>query len=645
MIKRYRIGNPINTESVIKEVPIEAGDLFGFSFDKETLTYKKFITKNTVIYGLGETTRGINKRGFKYVSYCADDPNHTEDKNSLYAAQNFFILDDGKEPVAYYFDFPGEITFDMGFTELNTVSVTLSELNFDLYVITGPDKKTLVREFRGIIGQSYIAPKWAFGYGQSRWSYFTADEVREVVKKYREAGIPIDSVYLDIDYLDDYKDFTVSETAFPDFDNFVKEMKEEGIHLVPIIDAAVKVKEGYDVCEEGLEKGYFCKDKDGNAFTAAVWPGQSYLPDFLNKDARKWFGDKYKFLLDKGIEGFWNDMNEPAIFYSKERLDKTFEKVEEYKSKNLDIDTFFELTGLFPSLSNNREDYRSFFHNMDGEMVCHDRVHNLYGYNMTRSASEAFARIVPDKKILMFSRSSYIGLHRYGGIWTGDNKSWWSHLLLNVQQLPALNMCGFLYSGADTGGFGADCSKDLMMRWLSVSMFTPLFRNHAAKGTRRQELYEFGDIKEMRELIKLRYALIPYLYSEYLKAVKNNDCLFMPLSFEYKDGRVNEIEDQLLVGESIMIAPVTKQNATGRYAYLPEDMKLIRFRGPKNYDEEILEAGDHYVKADLNEVLVFIRPGHSLPLCDSAEYVEKLDYSTIRFLDYKCRKPYEIVEE
>jgi len=636
MIKKFRLGNPINTESVVKDIPIEEGNLEGFSFDSEKLSFKKFINPKTVIYGLGETTRGINKRGFVYKSFCSDDPNHDEDKQSLYGAQNFFIIDDGNKAAGYYFDFPGIITFDMGFTELNTVEITLSYGDADIYLVTGESKTSIVKQFRELIGQSYIPPKWAFGYGQSRWSYFTSDEVREVYAKYKEAGIPLEMIYLDIDYMERYKDFTISKEAFPDFEELVSDMAKENVHLVPIIDAGVKIEKDYDVYEEGVKNNYFCKKDNGEDLVAAVWPGQSHLPDFLNKETREWFGNRYKFLIDKGIDGFWNDMNEPAIFYTKDHLEEVFEKVNDYRGKNLDVDSFFEFTGMFYSISNNMEDYRRFYHNMDGKKINHEKVHNLYGYNMTRAAGEAFERISPDKRILMFSRSSYVGMHRYGGIWTGDNKSWWSHLLLNVQQLPALNMCGFMYVGADTGGFGSHASKDLMLRWLAVSMFTPLFRNHAAKGTRRQELYEFGDSKDFKELIKLRYALIPYLYSEYMKAVKNNDMMFKPLSFEYSDSRVNEIEDELLVGESIMIAPVTKQNATGRYVYLPEDMKLIRFRGPKNYDEEILEKGDHYVKAETNEVLVFIRPGHELPLAEAAMSVEEIDYSTIRYLSYKA---------
>ncbi len=647
MIKRYKLGNPFDTESVVKDLPVETGLPKGLNFDEKTSSFSRSMNSKTVIYGLGETTRGINKRGFKYRSFCSDDPNHDEDKESLYAAQNFFIIDDGNSFVGYYFDTPGIIYFDFGYTEINTMTVSFEEPNAYIYEITGESNLLIVKEFRGLIGRSYIPPKWAFGFGQSRWGYENEADVRHVYESYEKAGIPLDSIYMDIDYMERYKDFTIDETKFPKFEDFNKEMLDNGIHLVPIIDAGVKIEEGYSVYEEGVKNGYFVKKADGNMLVAAVWPGRSALPDFLNEEAREWFGNKYKFLLDKGIEGFWNDMNEPAIFYTEDHLNEVFDALDHYKGMNLDATTFFEMEFMIGSVANNMEDYKRFYHNTKQGLVRHDRVHNIYGFNMTRAAGEAFERLCPEKRILMFSRSSYIGMHRYGGIWTGDNKSYWGHLIMNVKQLPALNMCGFIYSGADTGGFGSNTTRDLMLRWLAVSIFTPLFRNHAARGTREQELYNLGDTKDFKGLVELRYSLIPYIYSEFMKAVLNDDMYFRPLAFEYTtDERAREIEDELLVGESLLIAPVTTQNVSGRMVYLPEDMKLIRFRSPEDYDEEIIEKGDHYVKADLNEVLVFLRPGHAFPFAKPAKRVKDIDYSTIKYFTYKAKETdYELYND
>ena len=532
-IRKYVFGNPLRTGAVVMDIDTMSGSPEGFTVNNGSKELTMKLSKETYVYGLGETVRGINKRGWIYRSNNTDEPHHEEGKNSLYGSHNFFIVDDGKSCQGFFVDHPGFVEFDIGYTDKDLFTIRFNDFDADFYVIKGGDPKEIVKVFRELIGKSYMPPVWAFGYGQSRWGYKTADDIREVNNRYKELGIPLDMIYMDIDYMQDFKDFTVNPERFPDFEDFVKEMKDEGIRLIPIIDAGVKIEKGYDVYDEGVAGDYFCKKEDGTDLVAAVWPGKVHFPDFLNTKAREWFGDKYRVLTDAGIEGFWNDMNEPAIFYTEDHLKEVFGGIKEMENKELDIWGFFQFRGLIDGIANNPEDYRRFFHDFDGVKVRHDKVHNLYGFYMTRAAGEAFERIAPGKKILMFSRASYIGMHRYSGVWTGDNMSWWSHLALNIRQMPSLNMAGFIYSGADTGGFGCDCTEDLMMRWIEFSIFTPLFRNHSALGTREQELYQFKDSDSFKNLVELRYALIPYIYQEFKKAVETGSMYFRPLFFDY----------------------------------------------------------------------------------------------------------------
>jgi alpha-glucosidase len=607
MISKYTFGKPFNTNAVIKDLPVSTDFPAYLTLSKDLTSFSTDLSKDDVIYGLGESVRGINKRGYRYISNCSDDFSHTEDKSSLYAAHNFIIVD-GATKYGIFVDYPSKVYFDLGYTDPDVMTVSVEEVGHDVYVIEGNSVMDIIKEFRGLIGESYIAPYWAFGYQQSRWGYNSADDIRAVVKGYRSNNIPLESVFVDIDYMDNYKDFTINEETFPKFNEFVKEMQAENIHLVPIIDAAVKLEEGYSVYEEGVANNYFCKDEDGNDFVTAVWPGLSVLPDFLNPEARDWFGMKYEVLTSMGIDGFWNDMNEPALFYSEKNLKKTMSELQKYANMKLTLSDLWSFKDMVNGLANSPEDYRSFYHNVDGEMVRHDKVHNIYGYNMTVSAADAFKKLEPDKRFLMISRASYIGMHRYSGIWTGDNSSWWAHIELLMHQLPNINMCGFLYTGADTGGFNQNTTEDHMMRFMELSLFTPLMRNHAALGTRDQELYRFKDIDSFRNIVNLRYGFIPYLYSEYLKAVKNNTLMFTPMGIAFpEDKTARHIEDQLMVGDSIMIAPVYKQNAVGRYVYLPEDMTMIRFRSLTDRDVVPMSAGHHYVDVALNEVLVFVR--------------------------------------
>ena len=665
MVKKYVYGRPfetyavVNAENVSDAAESEKREFFreadmkkalepygGITWDEPedgndapAMQYRVRMSDGDVVYGLGENVRGINKRGWVYESKCSDDPNHTESKRSLYGAHNFIIIADADNPAAskgLFIDYPGRVIFDIGYLDKNELVITVCSGNFTAYVVSpamdSADSSdnhlySIVRQFRHIIGKSYVPPRWAFGYQQCRWSYMSADEVCGVVDSYRKRNIPIDAVYLDIDYMERYKDFTVNKETFPDFADFVKKMWEKHIHLVPIIDAGVKIEDGYDTYEEGRKNGYFCKEADGEDFVAGVWPGRVHFPDVLNEDARRWFGHGYKVLLDAGIDGFWNDMNEPAIFYSEKHLKEVFDKIDDYKGKNLDIQSFFEFKGMVEGVANNLGDYERFYHRAtqpDGEAVVrHDHVHNLYGFNMTRAASESFKELAPDKDILMFSRASYIGMHRYGGIWTGDNHAWWSHILLSLKMLPSLNMCGFMYVGSDVGGFNDNTTEELLMRWMGLAVFVPLMRNHAAAGTRYQELYRFTDTDTFKNIVTMRYALIPYLWEAYRKAVEQDTLMYRPLGFEHPEDRVAvATEDQLYVGEDIMICPVYTQNAVGRYVYLPEPMTMVRMKSADEYELEKYEAGHYFVEIPAQEIVFFIRDGHRIPLYKSAEYTE-----------------------
>ena len=624
MIRKYIIGNPFNTEAVVAKIDACDGSVLYF----ETVApgeYSLTLADNDIVYGLGEQIRGINKRGWEYVNWNYDNPNHQEDTHSLYGSHNFIVVS-GEKTFGAFFDFPGRMIFDIGYTKRDVMTVKADRPDLTIYIIEGESIRDIVRQFREIIGQSYVAPLWAFGYGQSRWGYKDEKDIREVADKYQEAGVPLDSIYMDIDYMDSYKDFTVEKSRFEDLKALADDMRARDIHLVPIIDAGVKIEPGYDVYDEGVANNYFCKNAEGGDFVGAVWPGKVHFPDFMNPKARDWFGKKYATLTSLGIDGFWNDMNEPANFYTEDNLEMVLDRAAQLRGVNVGIQEFFEFGGMVGGLNGNATDYEKFYHNVDGKMVKHSEIHNLYGMNMTRAANEALCEINPEKRTLFFSRSSYIGAHRYGGIWQGDNKSWWSHILQGMQQLPALNMAGFMFVGSDTGGFGSDTTQDLMMRWLQFAIFTPLMRNHSALGTRMQELYRFDNLEDLTQMIKIRYSLVPYLYSEYLKAIKNNDMMFRPLAFDFSDDAdACNVEDQLLIGDELMIAPIYKQNANGRYVYLPEEgMTMVRMRTSTDYDVQTMSKGHQYVHASLNELVFFIRSDKAIPFYEPAQSTAKL---------------------
>ena len=627
MIQRFSFGHPFPTQSVVLSLPAESGPVPFLTPDDSG--WQLTLSEQAAVYGLGEMPRGINKRGWHYITNNTDESRHSEDKLSFYGAHNFLLVRDGSTCFGLFVDFPGKVYYDIGYTRHDLFSFHTETPDYDLYLLSGGNENAICKEFRTLIGRSYIPPRWAFGLAQSRWGYKTEEDVREVARQYKEHDLPLDMICMDIEYMQDYADFTVNKERFPDLTKLSADLKAQGIRLVPIIDAGVRVDPNDSTCTEGLEKGYFCKKADGTPFVAAVWPGKAYFADFLRPEVREWFGHKYKALTDCGIEGFWNDMNEPSLFYSPERLRAFLNDMAALREKdNIEQEEFFlRVVGGAMGLMNSPADYASFYHEVDGQKVRHDQVHNLYGGSMTRAAGEAFADLRPGQRTLLYSRSSFIGSHRYGGIWLGDNNSSWAQLLANIQMMPSVQMCGFLYSGADLCGFSSDTTPDLALRWLEFGLLTPLMRNHSAVGTRMQEYYRFPEVlPAVRNMIRLRYALLPYLYSEFMKAALENTSYFRPLAFDYPDDPdAREVEDQLLLGEGLMAAPVYAQNAHGRHVYLPESMKLLRLRAVDDYDEEILPAGHHYIRCALDEMLLFLRPGHIVPVAQPANNTSELD--------------------
>ena len=631
MIQRFSFGHPFPTQSVVLTLPAESGPVPFLTPDSTGWRFP--LSEQAAVYGLGEMPRGINKRGWHYITNNTDESRHSEDKLSFYGAHNFLLVRDGSTCFGLFVDFPGKVYYDIGYTRHDLFSFHTETPDYDLYLLSGKNENAVCKEFRTLIGRSYIPPKWAFGLAQSRWGYKTEEDVREVARQYKEHDLPLDMICMDIEYMQDYADFTVNKERFPDLTKLSADLKAQGIRLVPIIDAGVRIDPNDPTCTEGLEKGYFCKKADGTPFVAAVWPGKAYFADFLRPEVREWFGHKYKALTDCGIEGFWNDMNEPSLFYSPERLRAFLNDMAALREKdNIEQEEFFpRVVGGAMGLMNSPADYASFYHEVDGRKVRHDQVHNLYGGSMTRAAGEAFADLCPGQRTLLYSRSSFIGSHRYGGIWLGDNNSSWAQLLANIQMMPSVQMCGFLYSGADLCGFSSDTTPDLALRWLEFGLLTPLMRNHSAVGTRMQEYYRFPEVlPAVRNMIRLRYALLPYLYSEFMKAALENTSYFRPLAFDYPDDPdAREVEDQLLLGEGLMAAPIYVQNAHGRHVYLPEPMKLLRLRAVDDYDEEILPAGHHYIRCALDEVLLFLRPGHIVPVAQPANSTSELDDASL----------------
>lgn len=623
MLQKIVFGKPFQTDAITaKTVCADTVSHFHVMGRGKEMIFTYPLDNEDIVYGLGETMGRVNKRGGRYISFNTDTADHTDSNPSLYASHNLLIVD-GREHFGVFFDTPSKVTFEIDYQGSGEIKVVCETRDLNVYQTEGENSYAIVRAFLRAIGQAYLPPLWAFGYGQSRFGYACEQDFREVAEKHKQAGIPLDYICMDIDYMDRFIDFTVNKKNFPDLKGLAEDLKGEGIRLVPIVDAGVKIEPGNETYESGVRGGHFCRNREGGYFGAGVWPGMTHFPDFLNEKTRAWFGEQYRFYTERGIEGFWNDMNEPAMFYS--------QYTKGIKQLNFLLDILWGNRRQEKKKREMLRDYKSFFHSVDGKRIRHYDVHNIYGYFMTRATAQGLDKLL-DHRYLLFSRSSYIGAGRYGGVWTGDNSSCWEHLLLNLRHMPSLNMCGFLYSGADTGGFMGNTNRELLLRWLAVSVFTPLMRNHTGNFTANQEAYQFGDTEDFRGIIALRYRLLPYIYSEYMKAALTGDMYIKPLAFGYPhDERAKGIEDQLLVGGSIMMTPIIRQGETKRKVYLPEAMTQVRYDG-HSFHCTPMESGVHTIEVKPHEVVFFILKDTLLPIGKEITNTRDVDFENLQLL-------------
>lgn len=544
----------------------------------------KSMEDNMFFYGFGEKTGHLNKKGYHYVNWNSDNPQpHGETFDRLYKSIPFFIGIKDKKSFGIFFDNHFETHFDMGRDNSKYYYFSAVDGNLDYYFIYGPEVRQVVDGYTYITGKTPLPQKWTLGYQQCRWSYGNYERVMEIAHSFRENDIPCDTIYLDIDYMDGYRVFTWDNKKFENPNEMIKELNNMGFKVVTIIDPGVKVDKGYNIYDEGLEHGYYATDKDGLVYTNEVWPGKSVYPDFLNSKTRAWWADNQKIMMDDGVSGIWNDMNEPASFKGPLPDDVIFDN--------------------------------------DGIKVSHKEAHNVYGHFMAKATYEGIKRYT-NKRPFIVTRACYAGTQKYSTVWTGDNQSTWEHLRMSLPMLMNLGLSGMAFCGTDVGGFGHDCSSELLSRWVQVGAFTPLFRNHSAMGTRDQEPWAFDKETEEinRKYIKLRYQLMPYIYDTMYNASKTGAPMIRPLLFNYQDDEnTYEINDEFLCGNNILVAPVVEQGAKARMVYLPEGDSWIDY-----WTKEEFKGGQYIIRqTPLDTCPIYIKQGSIIPNYKVQNYVNE----------------------
>jgi alpha-glucosidase len=549
----------------------------------ETRVWKR-LRDDEHIYGFGEKNGRLDKRGWKlggydYTMWNSDTYMYDADTDPIYVSVPFFMVLRSGRAHGIFLDNTHRTHFDVGHTLPSLLSFGAEGGALDYYFIDGPTPKQVIERYTRLTGRISLPPLWALAYHQCRWSYYPEAKVRDIARNFRERKIPADVIWLDIHHLDGYKPLTWDHERFPDPAKLIADLRKDGFRVVTIVDPHPKKEKGYAPYDSGLAGDHFVKNPDGSVYEAPVWPseaeknpGPSVFPDFSREATRQWWGALTAPLLDIGVAGIWNDMNEPAVFKTP--------------------------SGTMPL------DVR---HDNEGQPTDHREIHNVYGMLMTRATSEGLQKLRPNARPFVLSRASFAGGQRYAAVWAGDSQTEWSHLRSSLPILMGMGLSGFAFVGSDIGGFAGAPSPELFTRWIQTGVFYPFMRTHAAIDNPPQEPWAYGPSYEAinRRAIELRYELLPYIYNVMKEAADTGVPAMRPLMLEYPDDEATyALEDEFLFGADLLVAPVLRAGLTQREVYLPKG-EWYDFWSGTRYDG----GAKIKVPVTLESLPIFVRAG------------------------------------
>lgn len=556
------------------------------------------ITPETYYFGLGDKTGNLCLNGYKYTNWCTDAFGFHDKTDELYRSIPFFISQKFNATFGFFFDNTYRSHFDFGATnpEVLKYSAEGGELNY--YFIGGKNQIEVIQNYTQLTGLSALPPIWALGYHQCRWSYFPESRVLEVAEKFREEQIPCDAIYLDIDYMEEYKCFTWNKTYFPDPKKKIDYLKSIGFQTIAMIDPGIKVEKNYIIFESGLQQNAFCRRSNGQLMVGPVWPTSCVFPDFTHPEVRNWWGKCYEELyITHGISGFWNDMNEPAVF----------------KVDNL----------TFPN---------EVIHHFEGYTTNHAKAHNIYGMMMAKASWEGMEKLNPNKRPFLLTRSNFSGGQRYAAIWTGDNVASWEHLRLANIQMQRLAMSGYSFAGSDIGGFVDQPDAELMIRWMQLAVFHTFMRTHfmgnkdhgssevdlltilASESKNRidREPWSFGNetTKYLKSAINMRYQLLGVVYTAFYHYSKNGTPIIKPLFLELPlNNHSITTERDFIFGDHLLVSPILESK---------QEKQIIHFPAGDWYDiytnQKYSGNEEKSVEISLDNIPFFVRAGAIIPI-------------------------------
>jgi alpha-glucosidase len=545
------------------------------SFDGTEFRVWKSMPEDEHYFGLGDKSGPLDHRNLAFTMWNTDAFGWQESTDPLYKDIPFVLAMRGGAAYGIFLDNTYRSSFDFGKELRDAYSFGADGGELDYYFIYGPDPKQVIEEFTSMVGRTQLPPLFALGYQQCRYSYYPEARVREVAGEFRKRNIPADVIYLDIDYQQNNRPFTIDRERFPTFEQMITDLKSEGFKVVAITDLHLAKLPGYKPYDEGMKGDYFVKNPDGSIYVGKVWPGDAVFPDFTRAEVRKWWGTLYTDFVKMGIRGFWNDMNEPSIF---ERADKTMP---------LDI-----------------------VHSVEGRKSDHREIHNVFGMQNARATYEGLLTLQPNQRPFVLTRAAFAGAQRYASTWTGDNSSTWNHMRISIPQLLNLGLSGYTFVGDDIGGFAGSPTPELLTRWMELGAFNPIYRNHAAKGTRNREPWVDGPEHEAirKRYIELRYQLLPYIYTGMEEASRTGIPLMRPMFLEFpKEKDFEATETEFMFGPDLLVAPKVGEK------FEPYDVKLPAGSWYDFWTGHAVLGNTLSLDPGLDIIPIFVRGGSILP--------------------------------
>jgi alpha-glucosidase len=537
-------------------------------------------------YGLGDKAGPMNRRNRAFTNWNTDAFGWQESTDPLYKTIPFFI--GLRKGLAYglFFDNTYRSSFDFGKESADYFSFGADGGELNYYFIAGPEPKNIIERYTALTGRSPLPPLWTLGYQQCRYSYYPEARVREIARLLREKKIPADTIYLDIDYQEGYAPFTINRQYFPNFEKMVADLKEQGFHVIAITDLHIKrlPDHGYSPFDSGIKNDVFVKNPDGSVYVGPVWPQESVFPDFTLTRVRDWWGALYKDFAAIGLAGFWNDMNEPAIF--------------RYPQKTMPLEVVHRLD--------------------DGTTLDHRAIHNIFGMQNARATYDGLRKLQPDERPFVLTRAAYAGAQRYAATWTGDNLATWNHISMSTPTLLSMGLSGYPLVGDDIGGFGSSPPSDLLTRWYELGAFNPIFRNHAAKGTADHEPWVNGLEQEAirRKYIELRYKLLPYIYTITEETTRTGMPLMRPVFLEFPHAEEFYGDDHdFLFGPDLFVAPVVTESTDAQGVFLPPGEWYDFWTAEKHTNKDQINLHPR-----IDEVPLYIRAGAIVPMQPLVQY-------------------------